>query len=762
MIEDKRGENKVEKKIKIIVLSIFFFLILFLTKEVNAIDVTKKLYQDITINNDGSIKVKEVALLDGEYNGRLREIDFKDYSSTTFTGIYSNFSGDTDIYNGTSIKDIKIYDISQNNFQTIDDIGNVEKEYKEVKRASNGDYGVYTVSIDGMGADFKIYCPSKKKKIFYMEYTIEDAVVIHKDVAELYWNVLGKYYEENIEDFQVKVHLPGEDNNLRIWTHGPLSGENQILDKQTLFFKDTNVPHYTEETIRIMFDKNLIPYGIKESGVEGRENILKYEQAMADTSNTEREKRKFQLINTASQAVLDLEANQRIYYYNYALECVSKIDNIEEKQGFLNRIYSQKEIVNQNWKESINYKINSLKEENYRYLNSDSIENLEEMIKEGFDEKAKEQYQPIILEFNDILAKKDANTRKTCIAIVSILYVLLLIVVVYKIIKLFIERNTYKGKYYRDFPSEANPYVVEYLMKRKITNTSFSATILNLIANKVIKLEKSDQEKNDFKLILENKTVVVTKAEDIVLQLLFYSVGNGSCCYISKLKKYGTTETRARILKSRIDKFQEEAKKEAEEKQYFTNNTSSVLLKILIVLNYVFSLFMTIGVFKGIDNYFLNFQYYLITTSLITFIYYVVIEKDKNRNNKGKLEYSKWLSHKRFLKDFSMLEERELPEIALWEKYLVTATVLGCADKVQKMMKLHISDFDTSDEYIFLATSLNYNLTRTINHTINQTIHSADQTISASTHSSSSGGGFGGGSSGGGRTEVGGGGGGRF
>ena len=186
-------------------------------------DTTKKLYQDITINSDGSITVKEAAVLSGEYNGRSREIKFKNSNALTFTGIYSNFAGNTDIQDGTDIINIKVYDISQSNFNSIEDINKIEKEYKEVDSASNGKYGVYTLDKYSTEADFKIYCPSKKQKVFCMEYTIKNAVVIHNDVAELYWNLIGTNYREDIEDFQAKIHLPGKDTDLRVWTHGPLS-----------------------------------------------------------------------------------------------------------------------------------------------------------------------------------------------------------------------------------------------------------------------------------------------------------------------------------------------------------------------------------------------------------------------------------------------------------------------------------------------------------------------------------------------------------
>ena len=147
---------KVYKKI---IIMLFILLGIVLLKDNSyATETTQKLYQDITINTDGSITVKEAALLSGEYNGRLRNIEFKNHNSNRFTGIYSNFTGNTDIYDGSAITNIKIADISQNNFKTISDINKIEKVYTQKNNASTGDYGVYKLVTSSYGADFKIFC----------------------------------------------------------------------------------------------------------------------------------------------------------------------------------------------------------------------------------------------------------------------------------------------------------------------------------------------------------------------------------------------------------------------------------------------------------------------------------------------------------------------------------------------------------------------------------------------------------------------------
>lgn len=734
-------------KKKISIWGLIFIVMLLMSSKVFASeDVTKKLYQDITINNDGSMTIKEAAILEGKYNGRSREIKFKGNSQNKFTGIYSNFSGNTDIYDGTSIKDIKIYDISQSNFNNIDDIDKIEKIYKKVDNASNGKYGVYTAKQGSKGIDFKIYCPSKKKKVFCMEYTITDAVVVHNDIAELYWNVLGTNYREQINDFQVRVHLPEEDNDLRVWTHGPLSGSNKILDDKTVLFTDKDVKKYEPETIRIMFNKNLVPNANKQSNVNGREYILQYEQEMADSANYERTQQKYNDVNKAIQEVLELEEFPSVIRYDYAKKCVEKIADSAIKEELLQRIENQKEEVNKEWKERVENKIDHLREEDYRYLNKSNVELLQETINEGINEEAKNEYNKLIQEFNDIIDKRDAKTRSVCKKILLYLYVITTIIVIYKLIKIILEKNKFKGKYYRDFPSEDNPYVLEYLIKRKTTNLSISATILNLITKKVIKLNENPQDKNNVELILINENYSGTDAENKILQILFNMVGKNNSCYLEKLKTYGKSESRAIRLSNEINAFKSCVKTEVYNMGYFYTNIYNILTKVLLGTTYFISICMIPAIFKGLIIE--GLSCFGIMT-LINIVYYIIISKDKNRSPKGKLEYSKWLAHKRFLKHFSMLKQRDLPEIELWEKYLVTATVLGCADKVQKTMKMNINEYTSSDiNTLVLATSINNNIIRTINSSINTSVSTARTTISAA--SSSSGGGFGGGSSGGG------------
>ena len=189
-----------------------FILVLLIPGKVLAYD-TDKFYIEAYINDDGSMTVKEII----------------SFNQDSFDG--TNFYT-ADIYNGSNLdinligaldKDL-IGDEFPSNYE-------VSKIFEENYYASNGDSGVYTINYTsyGYGYSLRLYNPSSMNQAFYLEYTVDDVVVIHNDYAEVLWNFLGEW-QESIKDFQITVHLPGSSDEIRVWSHGALNGENKIVN----------------------------------------------------------------------------------------------------------------------------------------------------------------------------------------------------------------------------------------------------------------------------------------------------------------------------------------------------------------------------------------------------------------------------------------------------------------------------------------------------------------------------------------------------
>lgn len=750
------------KKYKVLISLFLILLSLFIVNNVYAKsekEGQKLLYQDVIINEDGSMKVREALWLNGDYNGTNRNIKFKNYWSYPFTGIYSNFSGESDIYDATDITDLKVFDISQSNFNSYESMYNLESEFKQVENAKKGKYGVYTLEKRASEYNISIYCPDKKKKVIYMEYTINNAVVVHNDIAELYWCFAET--KEFLEDYKLVVHLPMEDENMMIWSHGSLSGVCNIINNKTVSLIDSNIKSNKYETLRIMFDKNLVPRCEKFSNVDGKEFILKYEKAMADPNLVKEENEKIDIENRLSREIVDLQKNPYITTYNRANELMEKFTwNDLLKKQYQNILDEYKEAVRQDWIKSMDSDYSFML--NYDSISQYRIDSLKREIDKGFDEEIKREYYEKVNELQEILNQKEMKIKKNILYFVLICYYILGVICILKVLKYIFERKAYYHKYYRDFPSDDKAYIIDYLMNKKVTTKTFLITILDLISQNKILIEKSSNEEDDYIFILPQNDFSVTTVEKEVIEILFNVVGNNNKCSLNNLKNYGKNQYNSNILYKKYISFTKKVKKEIEYKNYFKKESKiKNLCKNLLIVILCISLIL--GFFIHGNEYISVLNYYLLTISF-GLVYYIILTKDKNRTRKGIMEYSKWLAHKRFLKDFGKFDSKELQEIVLWDRYFVTAVTLGCSNKVLEKMEMYIIDWESVEEVRRLLLQYQMhksidNLERTLRSLIKEAkSHSTVSTSSTGGSSSySSGDGFGGGSSSGGSGGGGGG-----
>ncbi len=299
-------------------------------------------------------------------------------------------------------------------------------------------------------------------------------------------------------------------------------------------------------------------------------------------------------------------------------------------------------------------------------------------------------------------------------------------------------------EYYRELPQDFPPEILEYLLKKQITTNGYSACILNMICKKYFIVEKTDK---DFILKKADKfDNLLTASEADIMEFLIKDIGDTKQVSLKEIKRYGrSTKTAEEFL----DHFNDWKKSVLEvAKSYnFYEKFSNIKYIILLLL---------VAFLAGVNATMVSSIIIIISVAVI--IYLSLITK---KTKTGMLEYKKWMAFKKFLLDFGRFDEKELPEISLWGKYLVYATIFGIADKVEKAMKIKIEAMDdvtVINDTLFMNDMIRFNFAREINSTIERA-HSLSTSQLAST-SSSSGGGFGGGFSGGGGFSDGGGGGG--
>lgn len=386
------------------------------------------------------------------------------------------------------------------------------------------------------------------------------------------------------------------------------------------------------------------------------------------------------------------------------------------------------------------------------------------MVDHPFLKKSKVDALDKILEVEQVRADDANKQRKTAKILVYGTYALsgtylliLLLIIVYLYIKYDKERKrSFDMEYNREFIDDYDVTAIEYLYDKKITEKGFSTSILNLIYKKKISFEKLD--KKDYKF---TRTTVdeseLNEGEKKVMDILFNKAGSNNMVTLKDIKKYAkeVNGTTSPFLKG-FDTWKSIVTNESEKLNFYENNRSVKLKFSLYALVSILILYLDIklGMF--------NLLAFIVIISTIVYIIYLV--SFNKRTIRGNLDYHKWKAFERFLKDFGRFDEKELPEIKLWERYLVYANIFGLADKVGKTMKIKFNEMYPNDysnrDFVF-----DYYLWSSLNSDINRTVHSSISTAHSEVaskiaeSSSSSGSGFGGGFSSGGGFGGGGGGG---
>ena len=643
------------RKIRLILFSIF---IMFLPIFVYA-DGTARYYIEVNVLDTGDAEIKELKLMDGVYKGYKTSIKYKSNGLSKFDGSKSSFEG-SDIYNASALTNVKVYDVKF----TTTDFSVINKENKEfvlVNSAKKGDYGVYTKTKNSEGVDIMSYQPSSYARASLITYTLKDLVVVHNDIAEIAHDFIGTDYAEEINNLIIRINLPSSSKELRIFSHGPLNGNNRIIDDKSVEITYKRLPKNNPVDARVVFDKSLVPKATKKSNADGLNKILEVEKERA----------------------------------NYA---------------------------------------NKLRE---------SARKREKML----------QTLPIIME------------------ILLGIWLIGLVAIVYKFYNKNDKeyRSEFDGKYFRDFPEEYTPSTVSYLMNKSINNLSFNAGILDLIRKKAITIEEvtidkkglfKNKQQKDYKLSrnMNFNLDTLSTSEKKLFNLLIGTVGNGDYVILGDMKEFSKDYDNAKRLISGYDSWRYACESEAETEEFYENTKKEKTNCILYSLIFIPITFLALLCGSNMGR--------VLIMDLFGILAIIYFSSATKRTKKGNEQYHKWKGLKNFLADFGRLDEKDLPEIKLWERYLVYATMFGLAVKVQNAMKTNLERMNYSDNIDFTYLYFdNYYFSNLMTNAVNSSFSSARGTISThelASSSDSSSGGYGGGSSFGGGGFGGGSGGGRF
>ncbi len=345
-------------------------------------------------------------------------------------------------------------------------------------------------------------------------------------------------------------------------------------------------------------------------------------------------------------------------------------------------------------------------------------------------------------------------------------------------------------EYFRDIPSDLDPFFASELVfmknpftKNKEKGEEYAAILLSLVRKKYVKLTKLHEDKDwtatNTRIILEPlySSYGYEFSPDGLPTLVTYNkdtsealepLATSERLYLNLLEKYITDSNCIVTLdffqsRVNIDVFNREAFvvdmarepmiENGVENGYFqqmdydslrksfekSSKTSfNLALFIMLIVNSI-SYFTPMGFAFG--------AYALISLTLIwRSLFFASKEPELVLFTQyGKDEQAKWYGLYNFLNSNTLINEKEVHELPLWEKYLIYATAFGVSEKVIKAIKLHISEINVDNSPILCHHSYIHS------PNFHRTSISFGRSIHTSSRSSSFGGhGYGGGGRGGG------------
>ena len=231
--------------------------------------------------------------------------------------------------------------------------------------------------------------------------------------------------------------------------------------------------------------------------------------------------------------------------------------------------------------------------------------------------------------------------------------------------------------YYRDIIRNYSPAVLSYINNFKLEKNDVVATLMSLELKGKIKIDKYlyllDNDTSDLSL---NEKYVLEKIDDadetVVISMIYFKSKVIEDCLNSNL----------------------------------ICHINFVVKILLMVLFYLASLYLCNTMVTSINSSgkivdfiisiiksYITFSPYLFVIS-VYFYFSLNFHNPYKRTNEGIIVNKKVNGIKKFLNDFSSLDEKEYKQIELWKEYLIYSVIIGKNDKIVNQVKKFIKYLD--------------------------------------------------------------------
>lgn len=290
-----------------------------------------------------------------------------------------------------------------------------------------------------------------------------------------------------------------------------------------------------------------------------------------------------------------------------------------------------------------------------------------------------------ILDMEGKLAKEANDARKRAIIgfylgrvvlVLAVAWWLFLVVFIYlKNSKRYKVENEY-GEYFRELPDDCSPSIAGTLVSRNLypSGRELFAMLLDLVRKGHLKLEEGEKTTT---LILQESGKPLSEEEKFILNWYIRELGDGEKIILESVEASIKGRGGAKEFNRNYERWRTIVYSDMLEKNLKMDKRDKFSTSL--------GIFTGIAYFIGGGMLVVYFQSELfILMILLGFILLPYTFSRKRASLEKEKAISRWEAFKKFLVDYSNLEEAKLASIELWEHYFVYAVALGVAEKVAK------------------------------------------------------------------------------
>lgn len=290
-----------------------------------------------------------------------------------------------------------------------------------------------------------------------------------------------------------------------------------------------------------------------------------------------------------------------------------------------------------------------------------------------------------ILDMEGKLAKEANDARKRAIIgfylgrvvlVLAVAWWLFLVVFIYlKNSKRYKVENEY-GEYFRELPDDYSPSIAGTLVSRNLypSGRELFAMLLDLVRKGHLRLEEGEKTTT---LILQESGKPLSEEEKFILNWYIRELGDGEKIILESVEASIKGRGGAKEFNRNYERWRTIVYSDMLEKNLKMDKRDKFSTSL--------GIFTGIAYFIGGGMLVVYFQSELfILMILLGFILLPYTFSRKRASLEKEKAISRWEAFKKFLVDYSNLEEAKLASIELWEHYFVYAVALGVAEKVAK------------------------------------------------------------------------------